>query len=46
MTKNLDQTGRRPPAQPKVRTLAPTGKPKVRTTKLRVSGRDPRSKRR
>lgn len=47
MPKNLDPTGRKPPAQPKVKTLPNTNQ-KGRTTSLQrlVRGRDPRSGRR
>jgi hypothetical protein len=46
MAKSLptaDKTGRRPPSQPKVRTLAPRPAP-ARARKLTLTRRDPRRK--
>jgi hypothetical protein len=45
MPKNLDPTGRKPPRQPKVRTLTPRPAP-AKARPIRLATRDPRSKRR
>jgi hypothetical protein len=41
MPKNLDPTGRKPPAQPKVRTLTPRPA-QPRAHRIRLATRDPR----
>jgi len=43
MTKNLDPTGRKPPAQPKVKSTR-GAQPWARTKKLPTTGRGPWSK--
>jgi hypothetical protein len=40
MPKNLDETGRKPPAQPKVKALKPN--PQAQAKRLTLPKRDPR----
>jgi hypothetical protein len=43
MAKNLDPTGRKPPAQPPVKSLTPN--PQAKAKPIRLAKRDPRARR-